>query len=280
MYLIALIPLVVFGFYKNGIDLFQKGLVGFGGCLRPLLILLAGVGGALIGGIARERRKGIKIDRSMADKLKGDIVEAVLIVAILPIASNPIIIFVSTFVFSFFLPKLSLNKVALMYLIIEGTNVLLGLNKFANVYEMNTALNYDGYDLFFGSGTGGIFSTNIFLITMALIFLSFCKLYKRETVYSSLVTFLILAIVPAMVMGNYKEIIPYIFGYNILFILVFIAPNLYSSSYTVKGQIVSGVLIGILTFALSFVTPYTAAIIAVLIASLLKGILDRMFVIK
>lgn len=167
-----------------------------------------------------------------------------------------------------------------MYIIIEGINVLLKLNVFANVYELNTVLNYDGLDLLWGLGSGGIFSTSILFVLIGFIFLCFNKLYKKEMVISSLVIFLILGVVPFMFKGDYNSIFPYIFGYNILFVLVFILPNLYSSSYTVKGQVLSGFLAGILTYALSFLTPYTAAILAVLIVSIISGIIDRIFIVK
>lgn len=280
MYLIALLPLLMFGCYKNGVEVYMKGFAGLYGLAKPLLLLSCGVLGAMTGGILREWKNVKKFNLSLLDKIKGDVVEAVLVVAILPIDSNPLAILGITMAFGLFLGKVKINKVALLYIVIEGLNVLWGLNNFKNAYEINTVLNYNGLDLFFGSGTGGIFSTNVFLILLGYLFLSYNKLYKKEMVLASVATFLLLGSIPKMIAGQYTEILPYIFGYNVLFVLVFVAPNLYSSSYTLKGQIVSGILIGILCFAISFVTSYTAAVFAVLIASVLKGILDRMFVIK
>ncbi len=280
MYLIALLPLLMFGCYKNGVEVYMKGFVGLYGLAKPLLLLSCSVLGAMIGGILREWKNVKKFNFSLLDKIKGDVVEAVLVVAILPIDSNPLTILGITMAFGLFLGKVKINKVALLYIVIEGLNVLWGLNNFKNAYEINTVLNYNGLDLFFGSGTGGIFSTNVFLILLGYLFLSYNKLYKKEMVLASVATFLLLGSIPKMIGGQYTEILPYIFGYNVLFVLVFVAPNLYSSSYTLKGQIVSGILIGILCFAISFMTSYTAAVLAVLIASGLKGILDRMFVIK
>ena len=280
MYLIALLPLLIFGCYKNGVEVYMKGFVGLYGLAKPLLLLSCSVLGAMIGGILREWKNVKKFNFSLLDKIKGDVVEAVLVVAILPIDSNPLTILGITMAFGLFLGKVKINKVALLYIVIEGLNVLWGLNNFKNAYEINTVLNYNGLDLFFGSGTGGIFSTNVFLILLGYLFLSYNKLYKKEMVLASVATFLLLGSIPKMIGGQYTEILPYIFGYNVLFVLVFVAPNLYSSSYTLKGQIVSGILIGILCFAISFMTSYTAAVLAVLIASGLKGILDRMFVIK
>ena len=248
MYGIALLPLILYGLYKNGIELYQKGLVDILNMLKPFIMLFISIAGSLLGGILREASKTKKFDFSILNKCKTDIIEAILVVSILPIKTSPIIIFLTTLIFSLVLNRIKINRIALMYIIIESINVLCGLNSFNNAYETNTILNYDGLDLFWGLGKGGIFSTSILFITTGLIFLSFNKLYKRELVYSSIGSFLTLSLIYYTIKSAYTEILPYIFGYNILFILVFIAPNLYSSSYTVKGQIVSGFLIGILTF--------------------------------
>lgn len=280
MHLIVLLPLVIFGFYKNGIHPYQKGLVDFLNMFKPLIILVLGGLGALIGGIIREAKKGEKIDGKILDKCKGNILEAVLMVSILPLKSSPLVVFGVTLLTSLFLNKLKINRIVLEYITIEGINVLFGLNGFFNAYEESTVLNYNGLDMFFGFGSGGIFATSAMFIFVALAVLSFNKLYKKEMAISSVVTFLILGIVPNMIIGDYSAIFPYIFGYNSLFVLVFVGPNLYSSSYTIKGQILSGVLIGILTYGFAFFTPYTAAVLAVLVVSFLKGILDRIFVIK
>lgn len=280
MYIIALCPLVIYGLFKNGILLYKKDLINFIMMFKPILILLMSVSGAFIGGFLREYKRQGKISFKMINRTKTNVIEAILVACILPIKSSPIVVFGISFLVSLVLSKVKFNRIALMYLIIEGINVLFKLNVFENVYEASTVLNYDALDLFWGLGVGGINSTSILFILLGLVFLCFNKLYKKEIVFSAIISFLILGIVPFMVREEYLSICPFIFGFNILFILVFILPNLYSSSYTLKGQIVSGISVGILTYLLSFVTPFTACILAVLIVSILSGIIDRIFVIK
>lgn len=279
-YFLALAPLILFGLYKNGIRPYQKGLISFLSMFKPLIILMLGAAGAICGSILREVRSGEKLDFKIIKKGGGNILEAVLAVSILPLKSSPIVVFLVTFLTSAFLNKIKLNRIALMYIAIEGINVLFGLNNFFNAYDESTILNYDGIDLFFGFGPGGMFSTSVLFIFIGLVALSFNKLYKKETALSSVCTFAILGVITHMITGDYGNILPYLFGYNVLFVLVFIAPNLYSSCYTVKGQVLSGIMIGILSFGLSYVTPYTSAVIAILFASLFKGVFDRIFVIK
>lgn len=280
MYALALLPLLIFGFYKNGISLYAKDYIDFYPMFRPIVIMFLSLAGALTGSILREWFKDKKVSKKTLKRCKTDIVEALLVSCILPINTNVLVAFLIPLLSSLLLNKVKFNRIALMYLAIEGVNVLLKVNSFNNVYEASTVLNYDGLDLFLGMGPGGIFSTSVLFIVLGTIFLSFNKLYKREIVFSSIGAFLILGIIPAMIKGAYTEIFPYIFGSNVLFVLAFIAPNIESSCYTEKGQITSGILIGILTYAISFISPYTAAIGAVFIVSLLSGILDRIFVIK
>jgi len=280
MYAMALLPLLAFGFYKNGISLYMRDHIEFYQMFKPILILLIVLTGAVLGGVAREWFKDRKVSKKTFERCKRDVVEALLIACILPINTSLIAAFTIPFLIGLATNKIKFNRIAVMYVLIEGINVLLKVNSFNNIYEASTVLNYDGFDYFLGQGPGGIFSTSVLFIVLGMIFLSFNKLYKRELVYSSLGTFLILGIIPAMIKGAYANILPYIFSYNILFVLVFIAPNIESSCYTEKGQIASGIIIGILTYALTYITPYTAAILSVLIVSLLSGIIDRLFIIK
>ena len=280
MYAIALLPLIIFGFYKNGIQLYDKGYVDFIGMFKPLILILMSICGSVVGNILRDYKRNGKVTKEVLTNIKRGIIESTLLAMVLPIKSSPIIIFLITLIFGLTFEKSKLNRIALMYIIIQGLNTLLRLNSFSNQYEVNTVLNYDGFDLFLGWGLGGICSTSVLLMIIALIFLSFNKLYKKDMAYASLITFIFLGTVPSMISGNYTEILNYIFGYNIIFVLIFIAPNLYSSSYTIKGQILSGIVIGVLTYFISILTPYNAAMLSVLIVNPLKGIFDRLFVIK
>lgn len=280
MFLISLVPIILYGFYKNGIKLYYGDIVGPLEMFTPLVILTSAVLGALFGVLLRES-KLLKEDKVKAlNRSREAVFEAIVLCAILPINTNALVIFLVTFVFSLLLDKFRVNKICLMYLAIYGINRIIGVNEFRNPYELSTALRYDGLDLFLGKGISGVFASSILFIVLATAFMSFNKMYKKEMVYASLITFLILGTVPFMIRGDYSSIFPFIFGYNFLFVLVFVAPSLYSSCYTVKGQILSGVMIGILTYAFSFFKPYLAAVLAVLVASILKNIIDRIFIIK
>ena len=280
MYGIALIPLLIFGIYKNGIQLYDKGYVNVWGMIKPVILISMAICGSVAGTLLKNYRQKKIIDLESMNKCKKGIIEALLLSFVLPIKSSPLILFVVTFLFNLFKENTKINKVAIMYIVMQLLNVLLGLNTFSNPYEVNTTLNYDGIDLFLGFGTGGICSTPVVFIILGLIILCFNSLYKKDMVISAIITFLILGIVPRIITSHYGEIFPLIFGYNILYVFVFIFPNLYSSSYTTKGQILSGIIFAILTYFFVMITPYNAAMLSVILVSLIRGICDRLFVIK
>ncbi len=279
-FLISLIPLIIYGFYKNGIKLFYMDIIGPIEMFRPIFVLVVAILGASTGGFIRERKYLKKERANIVRRCRGSLFEAVVLSSILPLNVNLFLVFAITFLVSLTLEKVHINKICLMFFIIYAGNHFLNVNEFRNPYELTTALNYDGLDIFLGRGIGGIFSSSALLIVLAIIFLSFNKMYKKELVYSSVLTFVLLGTIPFMIKGEYASILPFLCGYNFLFSFAYISPNLYCSCYTVKGQILSGIAIALITYLLSFWFPYLAAIIAIMIVSLSKNVIDRIFIIK
>ena len=278
-YIIAAIPLILFGLYKNGIDLYQKGLVSFLGALKPLILIVMAVIGAFIGIIIREFKKS-KLNLKTFEKIKMPVVEALVYAMVLPLKTSPIVILLVSLIINIFYKKDKLNKIVLMVLITLLINQLMGLNTFQNARELSNLVNYDAMDKFLGFIKGGICSTNIFLVLCTLIFLSFNKMYKKDIAIFSILAFAILVLVPCIIEANYNNIFDVLFGYNVLFALVLIAPEMKSTSYSTKGQILSGVILGALTYFLVNPLGYFSVFVSILIINLLSGIFDRVFVIK
>lgn len=280
IYFVTLLPLILFGLYKNGIDLYIKNYVNFTQAFKPFILIFISVSGAFIGSIIKERKTNKKIDLTYITKCKRELIESALFACILPIKSSPIIVFLISFLTFYLIKRDKINKPAFMYIIISVINRLLSLNIFLNAYELSNTLNYNSLDLFFGLGAGGICSTNILIISMSLLILSFNELYKRDISYSALLTYFIIVSGYKMMSGAYTEIFTMLFSYNTIFAFVYIAPIISSSAYTNKGQVLSGILIALITFALSFITPYTSSLVAIFIISLISNILDRIYIIK
>lgn len=279
MTFLSLIPLILFGLYKNGISLYQRGLVGRIEAFKPLIILLMGVVGVLLGSIIREYKTNKNI-KDILEHSKILIVESLILGMMLPINSSPLILFGVTFIMGLFFRRLEVNRIAVFYGLMEIINKILGTNSFANIYENSTKLELNGLDMFLGSNIGGICSTNILLVLLALIFLSFNKLYKKDIAYSSILTYVLLVIGYAFIKENYGLIFPLLFGYNTMFIFTLVAPSTYSSSYTEKGQIISGILLAFITFAFHKIFMYNSSILGVIIISLLRKYIDKWTVMR
>lgn len=273
----TLIPLIIFGLYKNGYTLYKKELITFINMTKPLIIILMGLCGTILGTLIREKKN----KRNIKDVLNNNkllIIESLIICMLLPIKSSPIIVFIILFTMGLWFYKLDINKVALFYIFIKLINNIIGLGNFENIYESNTILYYNTLDKFLGFTKGGICSTNTLLIIFSLIFLSNNKLYKKEIAITSIVSYISLVILLCIFKNNYTNILPTIFGYNTLFTFVYVSPSLTSSSYTDKGKILFGLINGILTFIIGLFIPYSAACISTFITSCMRKKIDRIFI--
>ena len=277
---LCLIPLILFGLYKNGLQLYRKDLITPILMLKPLIIIAMSLAGSFIGTTIREFKSKNKDIHKILNNNKIIFLESIIIALLMPINSSPIILFIAMIIMSLFFRRFELNRIALFYIGLEVINKIFGMNSFENLYEVSSIVKYNTLDMFLGFASGGICSTSVLLILISLFILMNNKIYKREIPVSSIITYVILVSVFNMIKGDYVNILPTIFSYNVLFIYVFVAPNLYSSSYTEKGKVLSGVVIGVLTFILSFFTYYGSAIIACFIVSILRNILDKPFILK
>ena len=277
---LCLIPLILFGLYKNGLQLYKKDLITPILMLKPLIIIAMSLAGSFIGTIFREFKNKNKDIHKILNNNKIIFLESIIIALLMPINSSPIFLFIAMIIMSLFFRRFELNRIALFYIGLEVINKIFGMNSFENLYEVSSMVKYNTIDMFLGFASGGICSTSVLLILIALFVLMNNKIYKREIPVSSIIIYVILVSVFNMIKGDYVNILPTIFSYNVLFIYVFVAPNLYSSSYTEKGKVLSGVVIGVLTFILSFFTYYGSAIIACFIVSILRNILDKPFILK
>jgi len=107
-----LIPLIIYGIYKNGYLVYQKGLINFINIFKPLYLVLISVFIKLI--IDLIKYKKIKIDYNL--------IYVIIIGMIMPYNINILlysILFTILYILSLLLDKyLKLNKICYIYLII------------------------------------------------------------------------------------------------------------------------------------------------------------------
>ena len=281
IYLLSLLPLILFGFYKNGIILYTKGYVGIFGMLKPLLFIIVGLIIGVLVNIIYER---------IIKKNKDDITEiifssfhpiyGVLVSSIISINANIFLFAIVTFVVLFISKYISINKVN--YIAVSGLIIFLIMNiagefSFLNAYEASNNFKMNAVDYLFGRGSGGMFTTNVILLVISFIVLYNSKIYKKVIPIFATSAFVILTVIYCLATNDITNIMNMLFTNGILFSFVFIATEPISSSYTKKGMVIYGSVVGILTFLLYLIQPALSSLGAILIASIFNSLIDLKF---
>jgi Na+-translocating ferredoxin:NAD+ oxidoreductase RnfD subunit len=128
-------------------------------------------------------------------------------------------------------------------------------------------------DYFIGRDIGGIASTHIIFLLVALFGLYITNNNKTNITISSIVSLLIVLFIISLFNGS--DIVKVLFNNNYPFIMAFIATDSVTSCYTNKGSIVFGVLVGIITGLITLINPIIAPYIAILIVSLFNILIDK-----
>ena len=273
---IGLLPLILAGFYKNGLKLYLLGEITLKGMFKPLFFDVVGF---LIGFIVN-----LIYDLIKKDKINGTMFKSfhpiygLLIASIISINTN-ILLFMSVTFICLFVDKLinksRVNIVALSALIIFIITKLLGDFSYLNIYEKTHTLNLGFLDYLFGRGPGGINTCHILLLFIGFIILLKQKFYKREIPIYSMVIFTGCTLIYTFFTKDINSILNNIFSNGILFSFIFIAPISVASSYTNKGKIVFSILLGLITFGLFLIYPEVCSIASIIIVSLLNSIVDK-----
>lgn len=281
IYLVSLLPLILFGLYKNGISLYIKGYVDFFGMLRPILFILFGLIIGILVNIIYER-----IFKKNVCNIKDIIfssfhpIYGMLVASICSINTNIFLFVIVTFLVLFlskFINNNKINYIALTGLIIFFIMNIFGEFTFLNIYESSNNFKMDAIDYMFGRGSGGMFTTNIILLVISFIVLYTSKIYKRNIAIFAIITFIILCIIYCLFNNNIGNIMNMLFTNGILFSFIFIATDPISSSYTKNGTIIYGIVVGLFTFLLYLLQPALSSLGAIFIASIFNSLIDLKF---
>lgn len=280
MRILMLIPLILYGIYKNGIFLYINKYTNLYGLFRPFIFIL---GGAFTGAIIniiyeyiinKKNNKDVTLIEVLFSSFH--IEYGIILGCLTSINTNMLVFFLTLFII-FFISKILKNRVntiCLCYIIIFIIQtIILKNNSFMNVYESNKLFEYNILDYIIGKSVGGIASTNILITILVFFVLYLTNNTKPSISILSFVTSMILFSVYSMIANI--NIGDTFLQYSYIFMFVFVATDSVTSSYTILGMRLFGITVGILTFALYFVNPILAPAIAILITSFLNNLMDR-----
>ena len=157
-YFIALIPLILFSFYKNGLMLYQNSFISFIDMFIPLYFYLISIGvGFLVSYLNKENKWEY-------------ILYSLIIACSISINTNkiiyPILLFIALFTTSYLAKKHDFNFLASSRVLIILA-LFIGSYSYLNVAEKLNAFNYDIFDLLFKLGlenrrTAAVFCLRLF----------------------------------------------------------------------------------------------------------------------
>ena len=276
--LVLLLPLIIYGIYKNSIYLYINKYTSLLGMFKPLIIILVGgVIGALVNIIYEYIFKRNK-DKFTNILFSSFHIEYGLLLGCVSSVNTNIVVFSAVVFVLLFLSKFTKNRIniiALSFIAIYLIHYyLLGGYSYLNAYDTSRVFSLDFMDYMIGRGYGGIATTHIILLAISFIGITITNNNKSSITVTSVVTtaiaFGIYAIVYKVPFG------PLILNNNYMFAFVYIATDYVTSSYTLHGERIFGISIGLLTFGFYFINPLMAPFIAITIVSLFNNLIDRL----
>ena len=265
-YYLALIPLMIFGFYKNGILLYQNELISFGDLIIPLYFYFISV---IIGFVVA------KIYHCSWQEM---VLFALILSCSVSINTNmliyPILLFASLFISKYLSEKVCFNTLALSRLMLVFA-LLMQSYSYMNVGEKLGVFNYNLFDVFLGYGISGIASGSLFFLIIGFFFLLFLRFYKKMIpLFASLSYLFVLFLV--FFITKQSDYLTFLCNGTVYFGFIFIGAHLYTSPDTKKGMIVYGCAIGLLAGILTlFVPVYEVSYLSIFIVSFFIPLINR-----
>lgn len=264
-YFWALIPLLLFGFYKNGILLYQNNLIDIKSVLEIGYFYLISV---VVGFL------GAKIMRSSPKEM---VLAALIIVSTISLNTNmiiyPILLLVALIIGEYLKTKFTFNNLALAHIILILALLINGYS-YLNIGEKLNKFNYDLFDVFLGFGFGGIATTSTIILIFSIIILCCNKYYKKIIMIVSSLTFAFGVALISIVTKN-LDLLKILLNGTCYFSFIFMASDMYVSPSTKKGMVIYAFLIGLFSAVISIFNGYEAGFISIFIVSLFIPLIDN-----
>lgn len=267
-YFIALIPLLIFGIYKNGILLYQNDLINFSKIFIPIYFYIISI---II---------SIFISFIYKENIKENILISLLLSASISINTSmliyPILLFIGLFISKYIYKrfKITFNTSSFTRLLLI-LSLLINSYSYLNIGEKLDKFNYNLLDIFIGHGIGGIATTSALILIFSLIVLALNKFYKKIIPIIASLTYILIIFIYIILFNNY-DYLDLLLNGTVYFSFIFIAPDLYITPVSTKGMIIYALIIGILTSIISIIfNIYEAGYVSIFITSLLIPLINK-----
>ncbi len=264
-WLLAIIPLIVYGIYKNGILLYQKNLVNIYGVFRPLWFILIPFIINYIIHIIKDKK--YNIDYNILSWLLVDI----FMPPHMSLTIYGIIIGIMSILASF-MPK-NINWAVLTKIII--VLILMVLNKYTyyNYLELETSYSFSILDLLWGRSIGGVCSTSTIYGVVCYLVLLTNIYYKKEITIISTIIYSACSIIYFLICRDISIVTTNIAGVLIAFITIGSLPHY--TPYLPKARVMYASLLGLFTFIINIWFPYEGVFITLFVLSVIANKFDK-----
>lgn len=310
--LIALLPIILFSFYKNGVVPYQHKLIGLWDMLYVLMFIFIPPVICYITEFVGARfflkKKGIELKNYMSSSYA--ILPGVFFSLILPI-HTPILILIFGSIMATVIGKLVYGGfgnnifnpalIGRLFVITTYASVIATHGGYLNAYEVDTISKatplsnvamvegigtYDTlvkpygnlWDFFTGMIPGAVGETSALLCIIGFIYLTLNKVIKwRIPVYYIGTVFLLTVLIGGMNgLGIWYPLFQILSG-GLFFGAIFMATDPVTSPVTKNGQILYGICLGILTVVFRYFTAYPEGVLtSILTMNMLVFIIEKL----
>ena len=271
LYLLSLIPVVIFAFYKNGIVPAQKGSIPFWFgtqyiVIPIIIVLLSYVFEVYYYTVVKKEDDLNSVYNSIAPFIN------VLCYLVTGPANKlyitiPIMVIVDVLL-KFIDKKFTINQVALYKCILFGVLFGMGVKTNANYYEATIDDEVTKImPLFIGKGIGSIGTTSALCAIIGYVILLFNTYYKKEIPIVTILGYAIVALIVYLVKGvGFMEIIRNTLNSGFLFAAVFVASLSNATPVVRSGRVVYALCVGILSAVAVNILNFDIGIYIVILA--------------
>ena len=309
-FIIALIPIIIYSFYKNGI-MACKNNFNIYTLFKPLIMLIVSIITSYLTEYIWFRIKEKNKNTKYLTKNSHGIISAIMLTLILPI-NTPITVLILGSIFASFISKLiygCIGKnifnpalIGRLFIITAYSSLIMNAGGYLNDYEKTidaisgaTPLtNFDNlkylgtYDtvvkpyggllnFFIGNIPGTIGETSAILCIMGVIYLIVKKSVKWRIPIYDILTFCAMTTIIGLLngVGLWYPMFQILSG-GLFFGAIFMATDPVTSPITDYGQKIYGLLLGLLTVTLRYLTPYPEGVLtSILVMNLFVPIINK-----
>ena len=281
LYILSVLPLIIFGFYKNGIVVYQHDFISLLLALQYLIIPIVIIILSYV--FETYYYMGIKKEED-TNSVVNSIVPYVNVLCYLVCAPNdylwltiPLIIVLDVLL-KFIDNKLAINQIALFKGILFGVMTLMNNLNYANLYEASLSNQVtDPAMLFIGNGIGAIGVTSSLCALIGYIILLFNSYYKKDIPIVAFIGYAIVSIIMYFVGGlSFNDILVNTFNSGLLFALIYVASLSTATPVIRSGRIIYALLVGVLcAISVNILNMDIGVYIVILVLGLLSPIFDK-----